>query len=82
MDFWKVADLQPGKRLLLANQMKVPGKAWLDFTIEGTSLVTSAYYYPRGLWGRLYWYLTKPLHKFIFPDIAKGILKKARSGLS
>ena len=82
LDFWKVADLQPGKRLLLANQMKVPGKAWLDFTIEGTSLVTSAYYYPRGLWGRLYWYLTKPLHKFIFPDIAKGILKKARSASS
>jgi uncharacterized protein YbjT (DUF2867 family) len=78
LDFWKVVDLKPNKRLLLVNQMKVPGKAWLEISIEGNRLVVTAHYYPKGLWGRLYWLLTKPLHKLIFPDMAKGIIKKAR----
>lgn len=77
LDFWKVVDLKPDKRLLLVNQMKVPGRAWLEFSVEGTKLVQTAHYYPKGLWGRLYWYVTKPLHKLIFPDIAKGIIRKA-----
>ena len=78
LDFWKVVDLKPNKRLLLVNQMKVPGKAWLEFSIEGSRLVVTAHYYPKGVWGRLYWLLTKPLHKLIFPDMTKGIIKKAR----
>jgi hypothetical protein len=77
LDFWKVVDIKPGKRLLLVNQMKVPGRAWLEFEVVGTRLIQTAHYYPKGLWGRLYWYLTKPLHKLVFPDIAKGIIKKA-----
>ena len=77
LDFWKVVDLVPNKRLLLVNQMKVPGIAWLEFTIEGTTLIETAHFYPKGLWGRLYWYLTKPLHKLVFPDIARGIIKRA-----
>ncbi|MFZ2054132.1 MAG: SDR family oxidoreductase [Candidatus Aminicenantales bacterium] len=79
LDFWKVVDLKPGKRLLLVNQMKVPGKAWLEFSIEGSQLIVTAHFYPKGLWGRLYWIFTKPLHKLIFPDIAKGIIRKAKS---
>jgi uncharacterized protein YbjT (DUF2867 family) len=79
LDFWKVADLIPNKRLLLVNQMKVPGKAWLEFSIQGSYLFLSAHYYPKGLWGRLYWFLTKPFHKLIFPDMAKGIVKRAKS---
>ena len=78
LDFWKVVDLKTEKRLLLVNQMKVPGKAWLEFSIEGSQLAVTAHYYPKGLWGRLYWFLTKPLHKLIFPDITKGIIKKAQ----
>jgi uncharacterized protein YbjT (DUF2867 family) len=78
LDFWKVVDIKTNKRLLLVNQMKVPGKAWLEFSVEGKNLIQTAHYYPKGLWGRLYWYLTKPLHKLVFPDIAKGIIEKAR----
>jgi len=77
LDFWKVVDLKKNKRLLLVNQMRVPGKAWLEFSIKGSQLAVTAHYYPKGLWGRLYWFLTKPLHKLIFPDITKGIIKKA-----
>lgn len=78
LDFWKVVDLKPNRRLLLVNQMKVPGKAWLEISIEGSRLVATAHYYPQGLWGRLYWLLTKPLHKLIFPAMVKGIINKAR----
>ncbi len=77
LDFWKVVDLQPGKRLLLVNQMKVPGTAWLEFVLEGTTLTQTAHFYPKGLWGRVYWYLAKPIHKIVFPDIGKGIIKRA-----
>jgi hypothetical protein len=77
LDFWKVVDVKPNKRLLLVNQMKVPGRAWLEFVVKDTKLVQTAHYYPKGLWGRLYWYLTKPLHKLVFPDIAKGIIRRA-----
>lgn len=78
LDFWKVVDLRPGQRLLLVNQMKVPGRAWLEFVVEGGRLIVMARFYPKGLWGRLYWVLTKPLHKLIFPDLARGIIEKAR----
>ena len=77
LDFWKVVDLKPNQRLLLVNQMKVPGQAWLEFLVEGSRLTVVAYFYPKGVWGRTYWLLTKPAHKLIFPDIAAGIIKQA-----
>jgi uncharacterized protein YbjT (DUF2867 family) len=77
LDFWKVVDLKKGKRLLIASQMNLPGKAWLEFSVDGTALVQTVYFFPKGLWGRLYWYITKPFHLLIFPDIAKGIIKRA-----
>jgi len=79
LDFWKVVDLRKGKRLLLVGQMKLPGKAWLEFSIENTNLVQTAYFLPQGLGGRLYWFLTKPFHLFLFTDIAKGIVQRAKS---
>jgi uncharacterized protein YbjT (DUF2867 family) len=77
LDFLKVVDLKPNQRLLLVNQMKVPGKAWLEFLIEGSRLTVAAHFYPKGVWGRTYWLLTKPAHKLVFPDIAAGIIRKA-----
>ena len=78
LDFWKVADLKPGKRLLLAAQMKLPGKAWLEFDIQNGQLVQTAYFYPKGVWGRLYWYAVLPLHSLVFGDLARSILARAR----
>lgn len=77
LDFWKVADLKENKRLLLTNQMKVPGKAWLEFTLENNQLIQTAYFLPKGLWGRIYWWSTKPFHSFIFPGMVKGIIQRA-----
>ncbi|MEJ2691390.1 MAG: SDR family oxidoreductase [Deltaproteobacteria bacterium] len=78
LDFWKVADIKPGKRLLLWSQMKLPGEAWLEFEIQGDSLVQTAHYLPRGIWGRVYWYAVKPLHNLVFADLANKIVGKAK----
>ncbi len=77
LDVWKVVDLREGKRLLLKAQMKVAGEAWLEFRIEGNTLVQTAYHYPKGLTGRLYWYAMVPFHAVIFRDMVRSIVRRA-----
>ncbi|NCB12274.1 MAG: SDR family oxidoreductase [Erysipelotrichia bacterium] len=77
LDFWKVVDLKENERLLLYAQMKLPGVAWLEFKIKDNKLIQSAYFYPKGVFGRLYWYSLVPLHYFIFNNMIKSIIKKA-----
>tara|TARA_R110002096_G_scaffold109056_4_gene238618 strand:+ start:35546 stop:37027 length:1482 start_codon:yes stop_codon:yes gene_type:complete len=80
LDFWRVllADDEK-KRLLLFAEMKLPGEAWLEFKIEHNnektaSLVQTATFRPKGLYGRLYWYSVLPFHGFIFKNMAKNIV--------
>ena len=77
LDFWKVIDLKENERLLLYAQMKVPGSAWLEFKIEDNKLIQSAYFYPKGLLGRLYWYSLIPIHYLVFNNMINSIIKKA-----
>ena len=79
LDFWKVVDLKKDERLLLYAQMKLPGEAWLEFKIKDNKLIQSAYFYPKGVLGRLYWYALVPLHYFVFNNMIKSIIKKAKS---
>jgi len=79
LDFWKVVDLKKDERLLLYAQMKLPGEAWLEFKIKDNKLIQSAYFYPKGVFGRLYWYALVPLHYFVFNNMIKSIIKKAKS---
>ena len=79
LDFWKVVDLKENERLLLYAQMKLPGTAWLEFKIIDNKLIQSAYFYPKGIFGRLYWYVLVPMHYFIFKNMIKSIIKKASS---
>lgn len=75
LDFWRVlyADRE-SKRLLLFAEMKLPGEAWLEFRInEKNELIQTATFRPKGLWGRLYWYLMLPFHYFIFGGMIKNI---------
>ena len=74
LDFWKVVDIRPGKRVLLYAQMKVPGEAWLEFDIQPDQLVQTAHFLPRGLLGRLYWYSVLPFHNLIFTDLARTVV--------
>ncbi len=78
VDVWRVVDLIENERLLLEAQMKVFGKAWLEFRLQGTTLIQTAYYDPHGPLGILYWYAMLPFHAFIFPNMAKSIIKRAR----
>ncbi len=78
LDFWKVADIKEGKRLLLYAQMKLPGQAWLEFDIQPYQLVQTAHFIPHGILGRLYWYSVYPLHIFVFSNLAKTVVKSSR----
>ena len=78
LDFWKVVDIKENERLLLVAQMKVPGTAWLEFRIENNTLIQSAYFYPKGVWGRLYWYSMIPLHYFVFNNMIKSIVQRVK----
>lgn len=73
IDFWRVlyADRNEG-RLLLFAEMKLPGDAWLEFKIENDQLIQTATFRPKGLWGRIYWYLVYPFHGIIF----KGMIQR------
>ena len=82
LDFWKVVDIKPGKRLLLYAQMKLPGQAWLEFDVQPEQLVQTAHFIPRGLLGRLYWYSILPIHYFVFTDLAKTIVNAAQENKS
>ncbi len=75
LDFWKVVDIKPGKRLLLYAQMKVPGEAWLEFDVQPEQLVQTAHFIPHGIVGRLYWYSVLPLHYLVFTNLARTIVK-------
>lgn len=79
LDFWKVVDVKENERLLLYAQMKVPGNAWLEFKIENNKLIQSAYFYPKGVLGRFYWYTLIPIHYLVFDNMINGIIKKAVS---
>ncbi len=81
IDFWRVEEYTP-ERMRLRAEMKVPGRAWLEFQIRnnpsgGRDLVQTAYYEPGSLWGRLYWYALVPLHFFVFRGMAAGIVRWA-----
>lgn len=77
LDFWKVADLKENRRLLLYAQMKLPGKAWLEFDVQPHQLVQTAHFLPRGLLGRMYWYTVLPFHNLVFSDLARTIVDHA-----
>ncbi|MBU1567949.1 MAG: SDR family oxidoreductase, partial [Proteobacteria bacterium] len=78
LDFWKVVDIKPGKRLLLHAQMKVPGQAWLEFDVQDNQLVQTAHFLPKGVWGRLYWFSLVPIHYLIFKNLSQNIVNMAR----
>jgi hypothetical protein len=54
--------------------MKLPGEGWLEFDVQSDQLVQTAHFLPRGILGRLYWYLVMPLHHFALYDLARTIV--------
>lgn len=81
LDWWRVilADRNMG-RIILYAEMKVPGEAWLEISVddENKTLMQKATFRPNGLLGRLYWYSLLPIHKIIFNGMAKQIVTRKR----
>ena len=80
LDFWRVLIADREKmRLLLFAEMKIPGEAWLDFGIlkqnDGYYFYQTATFMPKGLSGRLYWFLLLPIHLLMFQGMIKHIVK-------
>jgi uncharacterized protein YbjT (DUF2867 family) len=83
LDFWRVEAIEPGRLLRLRAEMKVPGKAWLQFEVnvpEGDShpvLTQTAFFAPKGLSGLAYWYLLYPFHGLIFGGMIRRLAARA-----
>ena len=85
LDCWRVESIQPGQRLRLAAEMKLPGRAWLEFEVlpdgNGARLRQTAMFDPLGLWGLAYWYGVWPLHQLVFAGMLRGLTQAAEKGL-
>ena len=84
LDFWRVEMVEPGRLIRLRAEMKVPGRAWLEFEARSenkgqTLLLQTAFFEPKGLLGLLYWYALYPIHSLIFSGLIQKIAQKARS---
>lgn len=78
IDFWRVEKFEPNRLLRLVAEMKLPGRAWLEFEVTGDSTTSTirqtAIFDPVGLWGRLYWYALYPLHQLVFGGMLRRIV--------
>jgi len=81
LDFWRVEAYEPPRRLLLSAEMKLPGRAWLEFEVDpgprGASIRQTAIFDPIGVAGRLYWYGIYPLHVRVFAGLLRAIAARA-----
>jgi uncharacterized protein YbjT (DUF2867 family) len=82
LDFWRVERYEPGRLLRLFAEMRVPGRAWLEFRAEPDGPITRlrqiAQFEPRGLSGLLYWYLLWPIHEVMFRGMLRRIAAVAK----
>lgn len=81
LDFWRVEEIKRPSLLRLRAEMKVPGRAWLQYQVipmqEGTRLVQTALFEPKGLSGLVYWYGLYPVHGLIFRGMVKALADRA-----
>ena len=81
LDFWRVEALDRPRLLRLRAEMRVPGRAWLQYEVEpaslGSRLTQTAYFDPSGLAGYAYWYLLLPVHDPIFRVTVRVLARRA-----
>lgn len=87
VDFWRVEERIEGKLLRLRAEMKLPGLAWLEFSltdgIDGqTHYRQRAIFHPRGLAGHAYWWSVAPFHGFVFGSMVRNITRAAAARAS
>jgi len=84
LDFWRVEAYEPDRLLRLSAEMKMPGRAWLQFEVTpegdgGSSIRQTAEFDPYGASGRAYWYVLYPFHALIFRRMIRAIARQAMS---
>jgi hypothetical protein len=82
LDFWRVEAIEENRLIRLAAEMKLPGRAWLQFEIEPVSdgesiLRQTAIFDPVGLAGLAYWFALYPLHAIVFRGLLRGIAARS-----
>jgi uncharacterized protein YbjT (DUF2867 family) len=83
LDFWRVEELRRPVVLRLRAEMRVPGRAWLEYEVTGTTagscLVQTAFFEPKGLPGLVYWYALYPVHGLIFRGMIRALAARSTS---
>ena len=83
LDWWRVEAVEPGRRLTLLAEMRLPGSAVLEFVVtpdgDGSRIVTQAHFHPAGMPGLLYWYALWPVHGRIFGGLTRAIAARAEA---
>ena len=81
IDCWRVVDYQEPSRLRLEAEMRMPGRAWLEFRVApdatGSTITQTASFEPRGLSGLVYWFSIWPLHQLIFQGMLRNLVREA-----
>lgn len=81
VDFWRVEEIVPGHLVRLRAEMKMPGRAWLEFRVDDssgkTALTQRAVFWPHGLLGHAYWWSIAPFHALVFPPMARHLVEHA-----
>ena len=78
VDFWRVEAVEPQRLLRLRAEMKLPGWAWLEFSIDAAdperpALIQKALFIPRGLAGHAYWWAISPFHNVVFGSMIANL---------
>ena len=83
LDFWRVEEVRRPGLLRLRAEMKVPGRAWLQYEVRpdgtGSMLIQTAFFEPKGVPGLFYWYVLYPIHALIFSGMARALAKRAQA---
>ena len=83
LDFWRVEGFEENRRLRLRAEMKLPGRAWLEFEVEpsgsGALIRQTTIFDPIGLSGLAYWYVLYPVHRLIFGSMLRRIAARAET---
>jgi uncharacterized protein YbjT (DUF2867 family) len=82
LDFWRVEAIEPERLMRLRAEMRMPGKAWLEFRVapqadDCSMLTQTVFFAPKGLFGWLYWYSLYPFHRLIFNGLMREIARRA-----
>jgi hypothetical protein len=80
LDFWRVESFEPDRLLRLQAEMKLPGRAWLQFEVEpreqGSMLTQTVIFEPIGVLGLAYWYGLYPIHALMFGGMLRSMARK------